>query len=411
MLSDTPLGCCNSCGGSGQRGVLGPVMFGVFASFCKACSGTGRGTCEVDAKTRGCAQPRGATGFKWIREDNSPQARQERRCIGRLTQLAIACDGYSITTSTDARHVKLQNVNRMINGTRLISPSAGEWPVAAYGPIDACHAGRTTALIWVKGTVLDVAVEKCRSDLRTIAVNAASAYQIGGGFAVGGRHALEESMCVQSTLFRSLERVAEQASQLNVTVPEWAVPQQRDSGDRWHMHVPDDGVAISPFVEIFRQNTYEGYKFEDTVIDLEAVVSVAMPNCNSRMSDSPVDARWGASHDAWGDSCIDPQQDAFYIEQLEQKWRAVFVAAAFYSYADTVVVPDAGCGVFKNGPQVVGAALGRVLRNEFQGRFSEVAIACHNETFVHAAQATFEGREVLPIQTVEDAKGSFSPVS
>merc|ERR1712007_82310 len=90
---------------------------------------------------------------------------------------------------------------------------------------------------------------------------------------------------------------------------------------------------------------------------------------------------------------------------------AVFVAAAFYSYADTVVVPDAGCGVFKNGPQVVGAALGRVLRNEFQGRFSEVAIACHNETFVHAAQATFEGREVLPIQTVEDAKGSFSPVS
>ena len=39
-----------------------------------------------------------------------------------------------------------------------------------------------------------------------MAVNAASAYHAGGGFVTGGRHALEEAMCVQSSLYESLEK-------------------------------------------------------------------------------------------------------------------------------------------------------------------------------------------------------------
>jgi hypothetical protein len=41
---------------------------------------------------------------------------------------------------------------------------------------------------------------------KVVAVNAASAYHAGGGFATGGRHALEEAMGVQSSLYEALER-------------------------------------------------------------------------------------------------------------------------------------------------------------------------------------------------------------
>ena len=37
-------------------------------------------------------------------------------------------------------------------------------------------------------------------------VSAASAYHAGGGMMTGGRHALEEATCMQSTLYRSLEK-------------------------------------------------------------------------------------------------------------------------------------------------------------------------------------------------------------
>lgn len=56
------------------------------------------------------------------------------------------------------------------------------------------------------------------------------------------------------------------------------------------------GRAFQPFggsarqVEVFREGTNEGYGFLDQACTLEAVISVAMPNCNEKMADSPVDA-------------------------------------------------------------------------------------------------------------------------
>lgn len=145
-------------------------------------------------------------------------------------------------------------------------------------------------------------------------------------------------------------------------------------------HLPDDGAVLSPYVEVFREGTNTGYSLEDKTTVLEAVVSVAMPNMNNRMSDSPVDAN--------------PNPEA-YCRQLEQKWRAALAAAAFYTEADCVVVPDAGCGVFRNPPAQVGAALGRVLRTEFQGRFAEVVVAFPGgpggAEFAAAAVAAFAG--------------------
>ena len=58
-----------------------------------------------------------------------------------------------------------------------------------------------------------------------------------------------------------------------------------------------------------------------------------------------------------------------------------------------MVLPDAGCGVFANPPEVVGAAFGRVLLNEFSGRFVDVLITSHSgsngEQFAEAASKAF----------------------
>ena len=50
------------------------------------------------------------------------------------------------------------------------------------------------------GILLDVACERVQNNFPTVCINAASAYQSGGGFLTGGRHALEESICIQATV-------------------------------------------------------------------------------------------------------------------------------------------------------------------------------------------------------------------
>jgi len=188
-------------------------------------------------------------------------------------------------------------------------------------------------------------------------------------------------MCTQSSLFASLENAETLAGAEGFPLPSWATPAKRRDGGPWHVHVPNDGVVFSPFVEIFRGGSDMGYAFQDAAIQLEAVVSVAMPNCNDRMSDSPVDCH--------------PELEG-YVEQLRQKWRAVLAAAAYSTEADCLVIPDAGCGVFRNTPAHVGDAFGRILREEFQGRFAKVVIAFPGgpggEEFARFAMDAFEGR-------------------
>lgn len=232
-----------------------------------------------------------------------------------------------------------------------------------------------------KAVVFAEAVKAALAGKRVVAVNAASAYHSGGGFKTGGRHALEEAMCVQSTLYFSLRQAARLAESAGVVVPDWVQPAQKLSGAEWLEHIPDDGAILSPYVEVFRGGTNDGYPFEDRAVVLDAVVSAAMPNCNNRMSDSPVDAH------------PDPEE---YKAQLQRKWRAILTAAARYTEADTLVVPDAGCGVFRNPPDQVGAAFGKVLRGEFPSSFKQVVIAFpggrNGEEFAQHACATFEGR-------------------
>merc|ERR1712228_532427 len=103
--------------------------------------------------------------------------------------------------------------------------------------------------------------------------------------------------------------------------------------------------------------------------------------------------------DAQRDPSIPAHTDAPYVAQLERKWRAALAAAAYYTKADCLIVPDAGCGVFSNSPDIVGAAFGRVLRNEFSGRFRDVLLAARSglngEQFAKSAMQAFEDEEIL----------------
>lgn len=324
-------------------------------------------------------------GFTWIRKANQESDRKERRDISASTRSAIEKHGY---TFSDLSTVHLRHIARMVHGTKLVSPTVGEWPVKAVGDDGAIltprpeWSERKTVLDVTSGVVLGVAVDQVRaSKARVAVVNAASAYHSGGGFLTGGRHALEEAMCIQSTLFASLLEAEKQADRVQIVPPSCCMPAKRNDGSEWQRYVPDDGVIFSPYVEVFRQGSDAGYPFEKSVIMLDAVISVAMPNCNERMSDAPIDAE---------------TTPAGYRTQLEQKWRAVLSAAAYYSEADTLVLPDAGCGVYRNQASTVGAALGLILRQEFDGRFARVILACPAGEFVQAAFAVYEGRDELP---------------
>lgn len=338
-----------------------------------------REVCKIDKDSRGRPAKRG--DYKWLMRANDEPDRAERRAIKDLTERAIECRCYAVGT---AEKVCLEHVDSMLAGTRLISPSKGDWPKELSKKTSA----RSLSIMVEKAVVFEVARRKVLAGKRVVAVNAASAYHIGGGFSTGGRHALEESMCVQSTLYNSLLRGSRLAEEAGVTAPDWVQPATRRTGGEWMMHIPDDGAVLSPFVEVFRGGTLDGYPFEDVPVRLEAVVSVAMPNCNDRMSDSPVDAH--------------PDGDQYYA-QLKRKWQTVLTTAAEYTKADTLVIPDCGCGVFRNPPEQVGSALGELLREVFFNAFEEIIIAFpggHNgEIFAEHVSAAFESRPAAQVQS------------
>merc|ERR1712048_755856 len=104
-------------------------------------------------------------------------------------------------------------------------------------------------------------------------------------------------------------------------------------GQRWYPHIPMDGVIVSPHVEIFRRGTDQGYLLFAKPVEITAVISVAMYNCNRRVRDSPVDR---------------PYDEAEYEAGVRAKLIALAHGAA-ESGADALILPDVGCGVFMNG--------------------------------------------------------------
>jgi uncharacterized protein (TIGR02452 family) len=243
--------------------------------------------------------------------------------------------------------------------------------------------------MWVmrhaQGMGMQVALDRAADGRQVALVSASSAYHCGGGFFSGGRHALEESLCVTTTLYKSL-RVAEDLARKEgaACLPSYAKPKKQKDGSNWDFHIPEDGAVLSPFVEVFRGGTNEGYPFKTVPVKLAAILSVAMPNCNEKMKDAPIDR---------------PPDDGKYMDLLITKFTAV-MAAGIASGADCLVIPDLGCGVYLNKPEDVGKAMGTVMRGQ-EPPFLELHIVGSKEFAEAVAAAAASPPQVAATASTE----------
>ncbi|CAJ1415973.1 unnamed protein product [Effrenium voratum] len=289
--------------------------------------------------------------FDWIRFANDKQDRDLRAETAALTLKACLARGYQLNAV-----VPLQRVDALLEGTKLIK-------------LDEVAASNSRARLSAESsTALGCALRRAQRGEKVAVLGAASAYHPCGGFRTGGRHALEESMCVQSSLCLSLQRAVWLSSHGGVQVP---IPERlRQDGRRdWFCYIPEQGAVLSPFVEVFRKGSDEGYAFLSAPVELAAVVSVAMPNKNPSVKDSPLDA---------------PQDAAAYKALLVSKFQ-VALGAASLAGASTCVVPGVGCGIFKNDPGDMGAALKEAMARGC-GKLREVVLAGVPPEFAKAAQ-------------------------
>lgn len=208
----------------------------------------------------------------------------------------------------------------------VVDENGLEMPIVLKRPKRSRGAGHLPSNEYRGQVMMDIAVEYARAGHRVAVVNPANAHNPGGGFKSGGKHALEEAICMQSSLYPSLEKAAAEA---------------RRRGES--THIPDDGVLVSRNVVVFRSGTADQYRSIHPVM-LAGVVSVAMPNLNPDVNSTPVDRR----------SFED------YQRLVEHKWAMVLEGAAEVE-ANILVVTDAGCGVFQNDPATVGRLLGAAL--------------------------------------------------
>jgi uncharacterized protein (TIGR02452 family) len=258
--------------------------------------------------------------FTWIRKANNEADREARRRGCDDTLAACEKKGYQL----DGRFVELAldlQTTVILADEENLAP-----PTGAVSSSSWLSANRETVLAGGQRAFKD-------GYTKVAIVSAASAYHCGGGFSSGGRHALEEALCTTSTLFASLR-------------PSSASEENFASGS----YIPENGVILSEGVEFFRGETGDGYPFlmEKWVA---SVISVAMPNLNPRVRDSPV-AEFKSSSD--------------YENLIWAKWRAVLMAAE-QSKAEALCICDAGCGVFQNEASTVGWLLGKTLRSRPSG--------------------------------------------
>lgn len=133
------------------------------------------------------------------------------------------------------------------------------------------------------------------------------------------------------------------------------------------MHIPEDGVVLSPNVEIFRKGSDQGYQLLVQPVEINGIISMAMYNKNDKVRDAPCDA---------------PLDAAAYAEGVRQKFIMLFHAAVL-SGADCVIICDVGCGVFRNDPYEVGKICGKVLAG-YAG-FFRLGLFTGKEEFYQAA--------------------------
>eukprot|EP00931_Biecheleriopsis_adriatica_P029207 TRINITY_DN17373_c0_g1_i1.p1 TRINITY_DN17373_c0_g1~~TRINITY_DN17373_c0_g1_i1.p1 ORF type:complete len:1186 (+),score=264.34 TRINITY_DN17373_c0_g1_i1:93-3560(+) len=314
------------------------------------------------------------SGYDWVRKQNAPQDRLERLGALMLTAQAVAGRGYSCS----GKEVKL-DLTEMLTGTRVhrAPPEAAAEVPGAPSPSPLKVVADQEGL-----TVLEVASKIQQSGRKAVGVNAASAYSVGGGVLSGGRHALEESCCITSTLLKSLQKIhfEELVVNSNKQHEGHEAKMSHHRHDKvLHAHIPVDGCIVSPAVEVFRAASSKGYSFLESPVRLQGVCSMAMFNMNPRVADSNIDA---------------PRDFTAYCQQVRQKFRAV-VSATIDMGAQVLVCPDVGCGVFGNDAQVVGTLFGEVLREaSFGGKSLSEVVVTGQATFAEAVRRAAAGEKV-----------------
>ena len=314
-------------------------------------------------ETMGTVSDRG--GFDWVRTKNATSDRLERLGCFTRTAHALAAQGFSFPEG----EVKLE-LQPTLSGTEVVKASA--FSSVGSGK-KVCHHENLT--------VMEVAIKTQSAGKATMAVNAASAYQVGGGVMSGGRHALEETWCTMSTLLPSLQKIQWQDRRTSSHAP--------PSGHHLHQHIPVDACVLSPAVQIFRDTSAKGYRFQQHPVTLTGVCSMAMFNMNSRVADSPLDA---------------PTEFVEYCKQVKDKFKAA-MACMLKLKATVLVCPDVGCGVFENDPEVVGSLLGEVVL-DYPGDLE--IIATGKPAFFEALRKTVEANPKLPLRETGAAPGAFS---
>jgi len=284
----------------------------------------------------GCL-PEKECSHAWILRDNRPQDRMLRKRGMDMTLEACCRGGFFF----DGRFVCLRNIAPMRASTEFIS--ARMMPRTALGPWRIPQRGMPSWFMHASGTAADVAIACQHRRCRVALVSAGSAFSAGGGCRRGSRHAMEESLCVRSTLFQSL-MAAE------------TLQSSDEDGAQLGRYIPQDAVILSRDVEFFRGSTTEGYPFWESVEQVAAVITVAMPNCNSNVKDAPVDA---------------PRDRDAYVSMLKDQFSAV-LAAAVRAQVRVLVIPDAGCGAYGNDATDVGSIFGDTLRQGYLHCFEEI---------------------------------------
>ncbi|CAD7930662.1 unnamed protein product, partial [Amoebophrya sp. A25] len=167
-----------------------------------------------------------ASPFQWLRQSNDSDHRKKRIDLAVATAAAVRLNGYAFYNyqrQQEGSRIDL-DAERSVQATQL-------WNPQTVPRIDGGRSRSQPLRVTYAGEDVTDLIQRldATEQYHTGVVNPGNRFQPGGGFTTGGRHALEEALCVQSTLYQSLAHATGHASPLG------------------HFD-----VIVSPFVEFFR---------------------------------------------------------------------------------------------------------------------------------------------------------------
>ena len=292
----------------------------------------------------GALSPDSQGNFDWIlSEADDPQLEAESRLLrmeaAKWSAATCLLGGYCINGE-----MPVLRVAQTIEGTRLLLQVEPSERATGYKTDFIFHKAKAG----LSQVVFDLAEHQPVSVLI-----AGNPYRVGGNFSKGGVVGVEESLCVQSTLHISLRRAAKLEEIILLNSPRGS--HGPDQPKAWDPYIPEQSAVISPNVQFFRRGPEHGFPFLRNPVEVAAVITIAMPNCNPLLVDHPLDV---------------PEDPKEHRRLLKANIAAGLEAAAMRSRV--VVIPELGCGPQQNDPKIVGSIVESLLLDRFYSAFSEV---------------------------------------